>query len=400
MGSPISRNAQRIAPSVTLAISAKAKEMKAQGLDVIALSAGEPDFDTPAFIKEAAIRAIESGFTKYTPTVGIPKLREAVCAKFERDNGLCYDPSQIIVGCGAKHSLFVAMLTLVGQGDEVIIPTPYWVTYPEQPKIAGGDPIIVETTQESGYKLTPQALKGAITPRTKALVLNSPSNPSGVVYTKAELEALADVVLRTGIYVISDEIYEKILYDGAEHHSIAALREGMLDRTIVVNGVSKTYAMTGWRIGYAAGPKEIISTMGKIQSQETSNPTSISQMAALAALTGPQDCLDEMLRAFDERRKYMVGRLNAIDGVTCPMPQGAFYVFPNVSALYGRTYDRGSIDGSVALCTYLLEQVHVACVPGEGFGADAHIRLSYATSTEHIKKALDRIEEGIAALAR
>jgi aspartate aminotransferase len=400
MTSPVSRNAQRIAPSVTLAISAKAKEMKAQGIDVISLSAGEPDFDTPGFIKEAAIEAIQKGFTKYTPTVGIPKLREAICAKFERDNGLRYDPSQIIVGCGAKHTLFTCILALVGDGDEVIIPTPYWVTYPEQPKIAGGNPVIVETTQAEGYKLTPEALKAAVTPRTKAVILNSPSNPSGVVYSKEELGALADVVLETGIFVISDEIYEKIIYEDAQHHSIASLRDGMLDRTIVVNGVSKTYAMTGWRIGYAAGPKEIISAMGKIQSQETSNPTSISQMAALAALNGPQDCLKEMLVAFDQRRKYIVQRLNAIDGVSCPSPKGAFYVFPDTSSLYGSAYNGRRISGSVDLCNYLLEEVNVACVPGAGFGSDAHIRLSYATSMENIEKAMDRIEKGIGAFRK
>jgi aspartate aminotransferase len=334
-----------------LAISTQAKAMKARGIDVIALSAGEPDFDTPEHIKDAAIRAIHDGATKYTPAVGTPELRRAICDKFQRDNGLTYEPAQIVVGCGGKHVLFETMQALLDEGDEVIIPAPY-----------------------------------------------SPSNPSGVVYEKKELLALADVILDTGIYVLSDEIYEKILYDGAIHYAIAGIKADMMARTITVNGVSKAYAMTGWRIGYAAGPKEIMAAVGKIQSQQTSNPCSIAQAAALAALTGPQQSTGEMVKAFDERRKVIVDRLNRIEGVSCPTPTGAFYVFPDVSALYGSRYEDRRIEGSVELCTFLLEEMHVACVPGSAFGMDAHIRLSYATSMENIRKAMDRIGEGIGKL--
>ena len=394
----LSRNVQRVAPSVTMAMSAKAKAMQAKGIDVISLSAGEPDFDTPDNIKEAAIKAIREGFTKYTPGTGTPELKRAVCDKFEEDNGLKYDPSQVTVNCGAKHSLFTTVLTLVGEGAEVIVPTPYWVTYAEQPKLAGGESVIVGTKEAHGLKITPDELRAAITPKTKLLVLNSPSNPSGVVYTKEELEVLAEVALETGIYVLSDEIYEKIIYDGATHHSIAALGDEIKKRTVVVNGVSKTYAMTGWRIGYAAGPKEIIDGMAKIQSQETSNPASISQAAALEALTGPQDFIEDMLKAFDERRKYMVARLNALPGVSCAMPGGAFYAYPDVSVYYGRPFKGKKIDGSTALCDFLLEEMHVAAVPGEGFGTYPHIRFSYATSMENIERALDRVEEGLKRL--
>ena len=398
MSTLISQRAQRIEASVTMVISTRAKEMKAQGADVISLSVGEPDFDTPQHIKEAAIRAIEQGFTKYTPSTGTPELKKAICAKLQRDNGLIYEPSQIAVGCGAKHSIFDALLVLVDEGDDVLIPAPYWVSYPEQVKVAGGKPVIVEP--DCGLKVTSAALKAAVTDRSKALILNSPSNPSGVVYTKEELEGLADVVLEAGLFVISDEIYEKLVYDGMTHYSIAALRKGMMERTVVINGVSKAYAMTGWRIGYAAGPTAIISAMGKIQSQETSNPASISQAAALAALTGPQDSVPVMVKAFDERRRYVVGRLNAMEGVFCPAPQGAFYAFPDVSAWYGSRYKGKVIGGSVDLCTFLLEEMKVACVPGAGFGMDAHIRLSYATSMENVVRAMDRMEEGLGKLER
>ena len=390
-----SRKVQQMEPSVTLAVSAKAKAMRAEGADVVALSAGEPDFDTPQNIKDAAIRAIQEGATKYTPAAGTPELRKAVCAAMERDRGLTYDPAEAIVSCGAKQSLFIATLSLVDEGDEAIVPVPYWVTYPEQVKLAGGRPIILHPQD---LKITPEELRDAITSRTKLLILNSPSNPSGAVYTKEELEALADVILGTDAWVLADEIYGRILYDGAEHHSIATLRPGMRDRTIVIDGMSKTYAMTGWRIGYAVGPAEAISMMGKIQSQETSNPCSIAQAAALEALTGPQESVGEMVNAFDQRRRYMVGRLNAMDGVSCAMPKGAFYAFPNVSASYGKSVDGIKIEGSVDLCDFLLEEMKVACVPGAGFGSDANIRLSYATSGENIEKGLDRLEEGLKRL--
>ena len=390
-----SRKVQQMEPSVTLAVSAKAKAMRAEGADVVALSAGEPDFDTPQNIKDAAIRAIQEGATKYTPAAGTPELRKAVCAAMERDRGLTYDPAEAIVSCGAKQSLFIATLSLVDEGDEAIVPVPYWVTYPEQVKLAGGRPIILHPQD---LKITPEELRDAITSRTKLLILNSPSNPSGAVYTKEELEALADVILGTDAWVLADEIYGRILYDGAEHHSIATLRPGMRDRTIVIDGMSKTYAMTGWRIGYAVGPAEAISMMGKIQSQETSNPCSIAQAAALEALTGPQESVGEMVHAFDERRRYMVDRLNAMKGVSCAMPKGAFYAFPNVSASYGKSVDGRKIEGSVDLCDFLLEEMKVACVPGAGFGSDTNIRLSYATSGENIEKGLDRLEEGLKRL--
>ena len=371
----ISRRTASVQPSVTLAISAKAKQMKAEGRNVISLSAGEPDFDTPEHIKEAAVRALKDGFTKYTPATGTPELKEAVCEKFFRDNGLEYKPSQVIVNCGAKHSIYLAIQALVEEGDEVVVPVPYWVSYPEQVKLAGGRPVFARPDGE--LKLTPESLKEALSPRTKAVILNSPCNPSGVVYTEEELGALGKVLADAGVWVISDEIYEKLVYDGQKHLSVASVVPELKERTIVANGVSKAYAMTGWRIGYAAGPEEVISAMGKVQSQETSNPNSIAQAAALAALRGPQDCVNEMVGAFDERRRYVVGRLKAMPGVSCPVPQGAFYVFPDVSEL-GKD--------SVELCNWMLEELEVACVPGAGFGMEA------------LKEAMDRLEEGFRKL--
>ena len=395
----LSKCVNRIEDSITLAISAKAKAMKAEGIDVVGLSAGEPDFDTPDHIKQAAIKAINDGITKYTPAAGLPALRKAIAEKFKRDNGLPYKPEETIVGCGAKHSVFVAVMALIDESDEAIIPTPYWVSYPEMVKVAAGKPVIVETTPESGLKLTPEQLQEAITPKTKLLILNSPSNPSGMVYTREELKALAEVLANTSIWVISDEIYEKILYDGATHHSIAALNPEVFKRTVTVNGVSKTYSMTGWRIGYSGGPLEVIKAMGKLQSQEISNPCSIAQMATIEALTGPQDCVDMMVKAFDERRRYLVGRLNSMEGVTCVSPRGAFYAFPDFSAHYGKSFNGKPIDGSVDMCNFLLEEMKVAAVPGEGFGADNHLRLSYAASLEALEKALDRIQQGLARLS-
>ncbi|RKY58338.1 MAG: aspartate aminotransferase [Candidatus Latescibacterota bacterium] len=383
----ISRRTASVQPSVTLAISAKAKQMKAEGRNVISLSAGEPDFDTPEHIKEAAVRALKDGFTKYTPATGIPELKEAVCEKFFRDNGLEYKPSQVIVNCGAKHSIYLAIQALVEEGDEVVVPVPYWVSYPEQVKLAGGRPVFARPDEE--LKLTPESLKEALSPRTKAVILNSPCNPSGVVYTEEELGALGKVLADAGVWVISDEIYEKLVYDGQKHLSVASVVPELKERTIVVNGVSKAYAMTGWRIGYAAGPEEVISAMGKVQSQETSNPNSIAQAAALAALRGPQDCVNEMVGAFDERRRYVVGRLKAMPGVSCPVPQGAFYVFPDVSEL-GKD--------SVELCNWMLEELEVACVPGAGFGMEGRIRISYAAGMEALKEAMDRLEEGFRKL--
>jgi len=377
-------------------ISAKAAAMKRDGVAVVALSAGEPDFDTPQNIKDVGIRAIDEGFTKYTtPGSGIIELKEAICRKFERDNGLAYTTDEVIVNNGAKHSLFLAVAALLNPGDEAIIPTPYWVTYSEQPRLVGAEPVIVETSAENGLKLTVDEFRAAITPRTRMLFLCSPSNPSGAVYSRQELAALAELAVEHGVYILSDEIYEKLVYDGAEHHSIAACGPEAKELSIVVNGVSKAYSMTGWRIGYTGANEEIIAGMNKVQSQEVSHPSSISQKAAVEALDGPQDSVEVMRRAFDERRRYMVERLNALEGVECSLPQGAFYAYPDVTAYYGRRAGGRTIENSVLLCEYLLEEARVACVPGAGFGTHDHIRLSYATSMELIEVAMDRIETAL-----
>ncbi|MEC8646637.1 MAG: pyridoxal phosphate-dependent aminotransferase [Candidatus Latescibacterota bacterium] len=395
----LSHNVQRVQPSVTMQISARAAALKREGIDVVALSAGEPDFDTPVNIKKVAISAIENGFTKYTtPSSGIIELKEAICAKFKRDNGLEYTPDTVTVNSGAKHSLFLAVAALLNPGDEVVIPTPYWVTYSEQPRLVGAEPVIVETRPENGLKLTADEFRAAITPNTRMLFLCSPSNPSGAVYTREELQALAEVAVQHGIFVLSDEIYEKLVYDGVEHISIAALGEDIKDLTIVVNGVSKAYAMTGWRIGYAGASAEIINGMNKVQMQEVSHPSSISQKAAVEALDGPQESIEEMRIAFDQRRRYMVDRLNAMANVQCTLPLGAFYAYPDVSKLYGSKSGQRDIMDSVTLCEYLLEEGRVACVPGAGFGTQEHIRLSYATSMELIEQAMDRIDDALKKL--
>ena len=395
----LSHNVQRVQPSVTMQISALAAALKREGIDVVALSAGEPDFDTPDNIKKVAISAIENGFTKYTtPSSGIIELKEAICAKFKRDNGLEYTPDTVTVNSGAKHSLFLAVAALLNPGDEVVIPTPYWVTYSEQPRLVGAEPVIVETRPENGLKLTADEFRAAITPNTRMLFLCSPSNPSGAVYAREELQALAEVAVQHGIFVLSDEIYEKLVYDGVEHVSIAALGADIKDLTIVVNGVSKAYAMTGWRIGYAGASAEIINGMNKVQMQEVSHPSSISQKAAVEALDGPQESIEEMRIAFDQRRRYMVDRLNAMANVQCTLPQGAFYAYPDVSKLYGSKSGQRDITDSVTLCEYLLEEGRVACVPGAGFGTQEHIRLSYATSMELIEQAMDRIDDALKKL--
>lgn len=397
----ISKRVRGISPSMTLAIDAKAKQMQAEGIDVIGFGAGEPDFDTPDFIKQAAIKAINEGFTKYTPVAGILELKKAVCQKLKQDNCLTYDVSQVLISCGAKHSLFNAIFTLCDDNEEVIIPAPYWVSYEELVKMAGATPVIInDLPEENGFKLTAQRLRKAITPKTRMLILNSPCNPTGAVYEKQELEELAEVIVEQRIFVISDEIYEKIIYDGKKHYSIAALHPKLPDLAIVINGVSKSYSMTGWRIGYAAGPKEIISAMSNVQSHATSNPTSIAQKAALAAISGQQDCITEMVDAFDRRRKYIVERLNSIKGISCPMPHGAFYVFPNVSALCGNINSSNGkpITDSFALTEFLLDEARIAVVPGDAFGAPGYLRLSYATSDQNIKNGLDRIEEAVARL--
>ena len=395
----ISQRACHTAPSPTLAITAKAKALKAQGIDVVGFGAGEPDFDTPAHIKQAAIDALNAGYTKYTPTSGEADLKEAIAAKLARDNSLRYRPENIIVSSGAKHSLYNLMQALLDPGDEVILPAPYWVTYPEQLRLAEGKAVIVATHPENDFMPTRDDLRAAITPRTKAILLNSPSNPTGGVASRQTLKDLASVVLQHNLTLISDEIYEKLLYDGREHTSPAALGSEVFQRTVTVNGCSKAYAMTGWRIGYAAAADtELIAAMGRLQDQSTSNPASISQKAAVAALNGPQEPVEEMRRAFEMRRNLMVERLNALPGVTCRMPGGAFYAFANVETLYGRRAGERSIRSSDDLAAYLLDEARVAVVPGSGFGADAYIRLSYATSQENIVKGLERMEVALRKL--
>jgi len=394
----LSRRASEAEESVTLAITAKANQMREQGIDVISFSAGEPDFDTPEHIKKAAGDAMAKGQTKYTPASGLPALRKAIAAKFQRDNGLTYDPAQIVVSCGAKHSLYNVMQAILEEGDEAIIPAPYWVSYPAMVKCTGATPVIVNTEEKDGLKMRPDQLRKAITERTKVLVLCSPSNPTGMVYTAAELKAVADVCIEKDILVISDEIYEKLVF-GVPFASIATVAPALRDKVIVVNGASKAYAMTGWRIGYAAGPKEIMTAVGRMQSQSTSNATSIAQYATIAALEGEQDCVEKMRVEYAKRRDYIVGRLRKIPGVACGEPQGAFYVFPRVSALYGKKHQGKAITGSVAMAETLLERAHIAVVPGSGFGADDYIRLSYATSMEKIEKGVDRLEKFVKELA-
>lgn len=395
----LSSRAKSLKPSPTLAINAKAKSMQAQGIHVISFGAGEPDFDTPENIKQVAKKAIDDGFTKYTPVGGIDDLKDAIIKKFQRDNKLTYKRSEIIVSCGGKHSFYNLAQAIFDQGDEVIVPAPYWVSYPPMVALAGGSPVIVETTERNEFKITPEELKKAMTSSTKALILNSPSNPTGSAYTKKELENIAEIAISKNFFVISDEIYEKIVYDGFEFKSIASLGDEIKKRTIIVHGVAKTYAMTGWRIGYTAGSEEIISAMSNIQSQSTSNPTSISQKASVEALIGPQSEVDKMVSAFAQRRNYIVDRLNKIPGVSCYKPVGAFYVFPNFSPYYGKSYQGKKIENSTHLADFFLEVAKVAVVPGVEFGADPFERLSYATSMEDIKEGVNRIEESLKKLA-
>ena len=396
--SVLSNRAKSLKPSPTLAINAKAKSMQAQGISVISFGAGEPDFDTPENIKEAAKKALDAGFTKYTPVGGIDDLKDAIIKKFQRDIQVTYKRSEIIVSCGGKHSFYNLAQAIFDQGEEVIIPAPYWVSYPPMVALANGTPVICETTEKNEFKITPEELKKAITPKTKALIINSPSNPTGSAYTKKELEKIAEVALSKNFFVISDEIYEKIVYDGFEFVSIASLSEEMKKKTIIVHGVAKTYAMTGWRIGYTAGSEEIISAMNNIQSQSTSNPTSISQKASVEALIGPQNEVEKMVSAFAQRRNYIVDRLNKIPGVSCYKPVGSFYVFPNFSSYYGKSFQGKKIENSTHLADFLLDVAKVAVVPGVEFGADPFERLSYATSMEDIKEGLNRIEEALKKL--
>ncbi|RLE10083.1 aspartate aminotransferase [Candidatus Aerophobetes bacterium] len=394
----LSKRVRSISPSPTLAITAEAKKMKAQGIDVVGFGAGEPDFDTPDHIKEAAKKALDRGFTKYTPASGMRELKEAVCRKLKEENGLEYEPDQVLISCGAKHSIFNAILALCDEGDEVILPSPYWVSYPEMIKLAQAKPVIIKTTQENNFKITSQQLEEAISSKTKLFILNSPSNPTGMIYTKDELRIISDILTEARIYCISDEIYEKIIYDGWKHTSIASLNPRIKELTILVNGVSKTYSMTGWRIGYAAGPKEIIQAMSNLQSHSTSNPTSVSQVAAIAALQSSQGEIRRMVDEFQRRRDHIVKRLNRIPGISCLKPPGAFYAFPDISRIIGKSYNGKIIRDSISLAQLLLYEAKVAVVPGAAFGADEHLRFSYATSMENIDKGLDRVEEFVKKL--
>ncbi len=395
----LSNRARSLKPSPTLAINAKAKSMQAQGIRVVSFGAGEPDFDTPLNIKQAAKKAIDDGFTKYTPVGGTDDLKDAIIKKFQRDSGITYKRSEIMVSCGGKHSFYNLAQAIFDRGDEVIVPAPYWVSYPPMVALADATPVIVETKEKSEFKITQEELKKAVTPKTKALILNSPANPTGTAYSKKELEKIAEIAVAKNFFVISDEIYEKIVYDGFQFTSIASVNEEMKKRTIIVHGVAKTYAMTGWRIGYTAASEEIISAMNNIQSQSTSNPTSISQKATVEALLGPQNEVGKMVSAFGERRNYIVARLNKIPGVSCYKPVGAFYAFPNFSSYYGRSYQGKKIENSTMLADYFLDVAKVAVVPGIEFGADPFERLSYATSMEDIKEGLNRIEEALKKLS-
>jgi aspartate aminotransferase len=388
----------RIAPSPTLAMAATAKAMAAQGLDIIDFSTGEPDFDTPEPVKAAAEAAIRAGFTKYTPSSGIDELRGAIVEKLQTELGVRYEKSQILVSCGAKHSLYNLAEALLEAGDELIIPTPYWVSYSDQALLNDATPILMPTREDEGYAVRPAELERLITPKTKAILVNSPCNPTGATYDRTTLEQIAAVAIRHDLIVISDEIYEKVLYDGATHLSIASLGPEIAARTVIINGVSKAYAMTGWRIGYAAGPKELITAMANIQSQSTSNPCSISQKAAVAALRLGEPFTLKMVEEFARRRKTIVEGLNNIPGVTCSMPRGAFYAFPNIKGLLGKRGPSGMLRTPNEMANYLLNDAHIAVVPGEPFGSQNHLRLSYATSMTNITRGLERLGQAFAKL--
>lgn len=387
----ITRRIASISPSLTLAITAKAKAMKAEGKSVIGFGAGEPDFNTPQHIIDAAKSALDNGCTKYTPSSGLLELRKKIALKFKQDNNLDYDPSQIIVSSGAKHSIYNAMFALLEEGDEVIIPAPYWLTYPELVKVCGGVSVIVEGHKDNHFKVSPEDIERAITPKTKMLIFNSPSNPTGAVYTEEEIRAIARVVEKAGIFVLSDEIYSKLIYDGVKHFSIASVSEKLKEKTIIINGVSKTYAMTGWRIGWLAAPKDIAKAIDSFQSHATSNPSSISQYAAIAALDGSEDELNAMRDVFNDRRKFMIERIRGIEGLDLIEPDGAFYIMLVVKNLFGKRFGGRKICGSLDVADMLLEK-GVAVVPGIAFGDDECVRLSYAISKEDIAEGLNRIE--------
>ncbi|MBI5820769.1 MAG: pyridoxal phosphate-dependent aminotransferase [Verrucomicrobia bacterium] len=379
----ITQRAASLSPSLTLAIDAKAKQMKAEGQDVVGFGAGEPDFDTPQHIKDAAAAALAAGFTKYTPSSGTPELRQAIADKFKRENNLDYKPSQIIVSCGGKHSCYNVIMATCQEGDEVIIPAPYWLSYPEMVKLAGATPVVLQTTDQSEFKVTPEQLRAAITPRTRLFILNSPSNPTGSVYAPEEIKALGDVCVEKNVLIMSDEIYEHLLYDGASHRSVASFGPDYYEHTIIVHGFAKAWSMTGWRLGFLAAPAPIAQAIDAVQSHSTSNPNSFAQKGAVAALNGPQDHLPKWLAEFDRRRRFAHEKLNSIPGVTCCNARGAFYLFPNIS---------GTGLKSTEFCARLLQAEKVAAVPGIAFGADDYIRISYATSLANIEKGLERMD--------
>jgi aspartate aminotransferase len=385
----ISKRAASLSPSLTLAIDSKAKAMKAAGEDVVGFGAGEPDFDTPQHIKDACSKALADGFTKYTPSSGIPELRQAIADKFQRENGLTYKPSQVIVSCGGKHSCYNVILATCEEGDEVIIPAPYWLSYPEMAKLAGATPVIINTSDKTEFKVTPEQLRNAITPRTRLFVLTTPSNPTGSVYTPEEVKALGDICVEKGVLIMSDEIYEHLLYDGAVHKSVASFSQAHKDHTIIVHGFAKAWSMTGWRLGFLAAPEPIAKAIDAIQSHSTSNPTSFAQKGGVAALTGPQDHLPKWLAEYAKRRTYAWQKLNSIPGISCVNSKGAFYLFPNISQVGLKSAD---------FCARLLEQEKVAAVPGIAFGADDYLRISYATSLANIEKGLDRLEKFVKGL--
>ncbi|RKH49832.1 pyridoxal phosphate-dependent aminotransferase [Corallococcus llansteffanensis] len=393
----LARRLQAIKPSATLALNARAKALAAKGEDVVVLAAGEPDFDTPEFVKQAAIDALRSGFTKYTATAGMPELREAVCRKLEKDNALKFTPDQVVVTAGGKQSLYNAFQALLDDGDEVLIFSPYWVSYPDMVHLAGGTPVIVPTREEDGYAPDPEAIRKALTPRTRAIVLNSPANPTGAVYSRATLEGIAAAVRDHDCILITDDMYEKLLYTG-EFLNIGNVAPDLVPRLLVSNGLSKSYAMTGWRLGYAAGPKALISGMQLVQDQSTSNASSITQKAALAALNGPSDTITAMVNEYRERRDLFVAGLNAIDGIRCRLPEGAFYAMADVRALLGRSYKGTVLTTSLQLSEALLNDFLVAAVPGDPFGAPGYIRMSFVTSREVLQKGLKRLRDFVAAL--
>ncbi|MFK2824183.1 pyridoxal phosphate-dependent aminotransferase [Bacillus sp. B190/17] len=389
MNVQLAQRVKALTPSTTLAITAKAKEMKAQGIDVIGLGAGEPDFNTPAHIIEAAYESLKKGQTKYTPSGGLPELKDAIIGKFEKDQGISYKRSEIIVTVGAKHALYTLFQVILDEGDEVIIPTPYWVSYPEQVKLADGTPVYIDGKEGNNFKITPEQLESAITAKTKAVIINSPSNPTGMLYSKEELQALGEVALKHNIWIVSDEIYEKLVYGENKHVSIAEISPALKEQTIIINGVSKSHSMTGWRIGYAAGNEQVITAMTDLASHSTSNPTAVSQYGTIAAYEGTQEPVEEMKKAFAERLNIIHRKLNEIPGVSCLKPQGAFYLFPNVKEAAALT-GFSDVDGFVKA---LLEEAKVAVIPGSGFGSPDNIRLSYATSLDLLEKAVDRIAE-------